>query len=58
LPHAHILIKFETKIRPEEIDQISSAEIPDPLIDQELLDIVTSHMIHGPCGAFNITSPC
>ncbi|XP_063993418.1 uncharacterized protein LOC135171058 [Diachasmimorpha longicaudata] len=30
----------------------------DLLIDQELVDIVTKHMIHGPCGAFNMTSSC
>lgn len=58
LPHAHILVWLKDRIRPEEIDQIISAEIPDPLIDQELFDIVTKHMIHGPCGAFNMTSPC
>ncbi|XP_069968901.1 uncharacterized protein [Bactrocera oleae] len=58
LPHAHILIWLEDRIRPEEIDQIISAEIPDSSIDQELFNIVTSQMIHGPCGAFNMTSPC
>ncbi|XP_025199920.1 uncharacterized protein LOC112597908 [Melanaphis sacchari] len=58
LPHAHNLVWLKDRIRPEEIDQIISAEIPDPLIDQELFDIVTKHMIHGPCGAFNMTSPC
>ncbi|XP_055936862.1 uncharacterized protein LOC129966462 [Argiope bruennichi] len=58
LPHAHILIWLQDKIRSEEIDQIISAEIPDPSIDQKLFDIVTKHMIHGPCGAFNMTSPC
>ncbi|CAD7078329.1 unnamed protein product [Hermetia illucens] len=58
LPHVHILVWLKDRIRPEEIDQIISAEIPDPLIDQELFDIVTKHMIHGPCGAFNMTSPC
>ncbi|XP_044596953.1 uncharacterized protein LOC123273577 [Cotesia glomerata] len=58
LPHAHILIWLEDKIRPEEIDQIISAEIPDPLIDPELFDVVIQHMIHGPCSAFNITTPC
>lgn len=58
LPHSHILVWLEDKIHPEEIDQIISAEIPDPLTDSELFDIVTSHMIHGPCGAFNMTSPC
>ncbi|KAF8783473.1 hypothetical protein HNY73_013630 [Argiope bruennichi] len=58
LPHAHILIWLQDKIRSEEIDQIISAEIPNPSIDQKLFDIVTKHMIHGPCGAFNMTSPC
>lgn len=58
LPHAHILVWLKDRIRPEEIDQIISAKIPDPLIDQELFDIVTKHMIHGPCGVFNMTSPC
>lgn len=52
------MVWLKDRIRPEEIDQIISAEIPDPLIDQELFDIVTKHMIHGPCGAFNMTSPC
>jgi hypothetical protein len=58
LNRAHNFIWLEDKIRSEEIDQIISAEIPDTLTDPELFDIVTSHMIHGPCGAFNMTSPC
>jgi len=58
LPHSHILVWLEDKIRPEEIVQIISAEIPDPLTDSEFFDIVTSHMIHGPCGAFIMASPC
>lgn len=58
LPHAHILVWLKNKIRPEEIDQIVSAEIPDPVVDQELFNIVTSHMIHGPCGPLNMTAPC
>ncbi|GBP83349.1 hypothetical protein EVAR_54366_1 [Eumeta japonica] len=49
LPHAHILVWFIDKIRPEEIDSIISAEIPDPSTDQLLFDIVTTNMIHGPC---------
>ena len=58
LPHAHILIWLLEKIRLEEIDKIISAEIPDPSIDQELFQIVKTNMIHGPCGKFNMTSPC
>ncbi|XP_044593948.1 uncharacterized protein LOC123271618 [Cotesia glomerata] len=58
LPHAHILVWFIDKIRPEEIDSIISAEIPDPSTDQLLFDIVTTNMIHGPCGTLNSSSPC
>ena len=42
----------------EEIDKIISAEIPDPNVDQELFEIVTTNMAHGPCGTLNIMSPC
>lgn len=58
LPHAHILIWLVDKIRPEDIDSLISAEIPDPSRDQLLFDIVTTNMIHGPCGALNSLSPC
>ena len=52
LPHAHILLflnkdsQFDT---PEKIDEIISAEIPDPTEDPDLYDIVTKFMIHQPC---------
>ncbi|GFU10033.1 helitron_like_N domain-containing protein [Trichonephila clavipes] len=42
LPNAHILIWLVAKVRPEEIDKIISAEIPDPNVDQELFSIVTT----------------
>lgn len=58
LPHAHILIWLIEKIRPEEIDTIISAEIPNANVDPELFDIVTRNMIHGPCGSINMNSPC
>ncbi|XP_073955775.1 uncharacterized protein isoform X1 [Choristoneura fumiferana] len=58
LPHAHILVWLVDKIRPEEIDSIISAEIPDETVDPKLHAVVTKHMIHGPCGVFNNNSPC
>jgi len=46
------------KIRPDEIDAIICAEIPDPETDSELYEVVTTNMIHGPCGDHNRESPC
>ena len=60
-PHAHILIHFDEndKLRtPEDIDSLISAEIPDPDLYPALHAIVTSCMMHGPCGVLNKNSPC
>ncbi|CAG9834798.1 unnamed protein product [Diabrotica balteata] len=58
LPHVHILVWLIDKIRPEEIDSIISAEIPNPSTDQVLFYIVTATMIHGPFGTLHRSSPC
>ncbi|XP_035445477.2 uncharacterized protein LOC118272869 [Spodoptera frugiperda] len=58
LPHAHILLWLKDKVRPNDVDSSISAEIPDPIADPLLYDIVKTHMIHGPCGAFNRNAPC
>lgn len=58
LPHAHILIWLVNKITPDEVNNVIFAEIPDLISDPELYDVVVQNMIHGPCGTFNINSPC
>ncbi|GFU79862.1 helitron_like_N domain-containing protein [Trichonephila clavipes] len=58
LPHVHLLMLLMENIRPNQIDEIISAEIPNLETDRKLYDTVTKNMIHGPCGALNPSSPC
>ncbi|CAN1257712.1 hypothetical protein LINPERPRIM_LOCUS9677 [Linum perenne] len=61
LPHAHIilwLISANKPTTPAKVDQIISAEIPDPAIDPVGYDAVTKFMLHGPCGMDRQNSPC
>ena len=58
LPHAHILIWLKDKIKPDQIDSIISAELPDPEQDPRLFEIICKNMIHGPFCSINPTSPC
>ena len=48
----------KTPIRPDDIDNFVSAEIPDKERDPELNNVVMKHMIHGPCGPYNRNSVC
>lgn len=53
LPHAHILLKFDSGSSPtaaHQYDKFVSAEIPDKSVNKELHKAVTTHMMHGPCG--------
>lgn len=58
LPHAHILVWLQEKIRSTDIDKIISAEFPNPEEDPLLFEVVTKNMVHGPCGNLNKKSPC
>ena len=54
LPHMHLLIFLEPQYKfrdPESVDQLISAEIPDPFRKPHLHGIVSTVMVHGPCGA-------
>ncbi|XP_058775184.1 uncharacterized protein LOC131649437 [Vicia villosa] len=43
---------------PEDINNIISAEIPSEEDDMKLYHLAKTHMIHGPCGYANTSSPC
>ncbi|XP_078740017.1 uncharacterized protein LOC144953327 [Lampetra fluviatilis] len=58
LPHAHILVWLAKKIRPNQVDLIITAEIPDSNIDPAFYTTVTTNLLHGPCGRDNPSSPC
>ncbi|CAF1468876.1 unnamed protein product [Rotaria magnacalcarata] len=58
LPHAHILIWLKDKIKPDEIDSVISAELPDRQQDPRLFQIIVKNMIHEPCGSINPGSSC
>ena len=62
LPHAHILLFLGHSkpdyMQPDNIDQIISAELPDPETDPELYGIITTNMLHGPCGPDFLGAPC
>ena len=61
LPHCHFLfIMSNSHTTWEDIDKVVFAELPDPNDEatKPLFDLVTKHMIHGPCGRTNDASPC
>lgn len=61
LPHAHFLVwlaaanKLNTTT---DIDNIISAELPDPTLYPNLHEAVSAYMMHGPCGRANPSSSC
>ncbi|CAN1173376.1 hypothetical protein LINPERHAP2_LOCUS30637 [Linum perenne] len=61
LPHAHIVLWLavgDKATTPDKVNNIISAELPDPEIDPVGYATVTKFMMHGPCGCDHPTSPC
>ncbi|KIL54493.1 hypothetical protein M378DRAFT_1055673 [Amanita muscaria Koide BX008] len=62
LPHVHILIFMAAESHIHDagmVDQVISAQIPDPQTHPVLHQLVTTLMVHRPCGAHgNRNSPC
>ncbi|GJY62727.1 DNA helicase [Tanacetum coccineum] len=61
LPHCHTLLWVDSasKIQePEDVDRLISAELPDPQTDPEGYKVISEMMIHGPCGAANMSATC
>ncbi|PUZ56488.1 hypothetical protein GQ55_5G311800 [Panicum hallii var. hallii] len=51
-------IKKRKFFGPINADNFISAQLPDPTTDPIGYAAVSSHMVHGPCGALNTSSPC
>jgi hypothetical protein len=48
-----ILVWLVEKIRPNKVDEIISAEIPNEQVDPGLYEIVIKNIMYGPCGTLN-----
>ncbi len=61
LPHVHIALRVSGggPVQVDEIDKFIRATIPDEKeANGRLRKLVLEHMVHGPCGATNPSSPC
>jgi len=60
LPHDHILIFLHPSNKYPSLADIdkSSQLSPNQKEDPKLYECVKNHMMHGPCGSVNRTSPC
>lgn len=60
LPHVHIIIWLakDGPLDAQKIDFHISAQLPDPRNDPMGYNVVSSFMIHGPCGNLNPSCPC
>ena len=61
LPHCHCTFWLADDSQITTVDQLNAlicAEIPDPVTNPRLYNIVKRSMIHGPCGVYDQTSAC
>lgn len=61
LPHVHILFitsSLDSPKTPQEVDEVISAELPDPIEEKKLYGIIGKSMVHGPCGSEYPNAPC
>nr|GEY57131.1 DNA helicase [Tanacetum cinerariifolium] len=61
LPHCHTLLWVSSKNKitnASQIDEYISAELPDLVKDHRDYKVVSELMLHGPCGATNLSAPC
>jgi len=61
LPHAHILLWLdgESKLKNRiDIDKVISVELPNMDLYPKLEKVVSSYMIHGPCGPARYNLSC
>jgi hypothetical protein len=60
MPYVHIIFWVSTDTTqptPELIDSVITMEIPDPETNALGYVLIIEHMIHGPCGDFNVHAP-
>ena len=61
LPHAHILLILCPEHIPRTLADVGRqvcAELPDPVTQPRLHQLVQKHVTHGPCGADDPDCPC
>jgi hypothetical protein len=61
LPHVHMLCILHPDDKPtsiQDIDNLVSAKIPDPVLHPLAHATVVKHMMHGPCGDINPSAVC
>ncbi|GJS75547.1 DNA helicase [Tanacetum coccineum] len=61
LPHCHMLLWVDSKNKitdASQIDEYIYVELPDPVKDPRGYKVVSELMLHGPCGAVNLSAPC